>query len=155
MTDVTSTHCSVTICNTLWGSGLSFSSFSAGDPLLAFDSLFPEEETLVDICREAGLDKEPLELCKLLLASESYRVRSTFHSIQLIKYSSLSLSPQTLNGVLKSGVVCATQQFSPGLVTLAHLACALALPQAIYIISSTENESTNNSSLWTLRDQEG
>ena len=61
MSDVTPTHCAVTICNTLWGSGLSFSSFSAGDPPLAFDSLFPEEKILADTCREAGLDKEPLE----------------------------------------------------------------------------------------------
>lgn len=76
---MTSSHCSVTLCNTLWGSGLSFSSFSAGDQPLVFDHLFPEEKTVVDTCREAGLDREPLELCKLLLASNSYNVRSVVH----------------------------------------------------------------------------
>ena len=75
MTTVTHPHASVTICNTLWASGLSFSPFSAGDQPLTFDSLFPEEKSLVDTCREAGLDREPLDLSKLLLASHSYNVR--------------------------------------------------------------------------------
>lgn len=76
MTTVTHPHSSVTICNALWGSRLSFSPFRAGDQPLQFDDLFPEESMLVDTCREARLDCEPLELCKLLLASNCYNVRS-------------------------------------------------------------------------------
>lgn len=79
MAEETSSHFSVTLCNTLWGSGLSFSSFSPGDLPLVFDNLFPEGKTLVDTCREAGLDREPLELCKILLASNSYNVRNVVH----------------------------------------------------------------------------
>ena len=49
----------------------------------------------------------------------------------------------------------ATQPLSPGRVTLAHLACALALPLAIQAISKTQNGSTNSSSVWSLKDEEG
>ena len=72
MTKVTHPHAAVTICNALWGSHLSFSPFSAGDQRVEFSSFFPEEQALVETFQEAGLD--PLELCKLLLASHSYRV---------------------------------------------------------------------------------
>ena len=75
-------HPAVTICNTLWGSNLTFSPFSVaagstGDAAkpVSFDRLFPEEQSLVETCREAGLEREPLQLCSLLLGSSSYRVR--------------------------------------------------------------------------------
>ena len=75
-------HPAVTICNTLWGSNLTFSPFSVaagatGDAAkpVSFERLFPEEQSLVETCREAGLDREPLQLCSLLLGSSSYRVR--------------------------------------------------------------------------------
>ena len=42
---------------------------------VCFDRLFPEEQRLVETCRETGLERETLPLCSLLLASSSYHVR--------------------------------------------------------------------------------
>jgi ankyrin repeat protein len=134
-------HPAVTICNTLWGSALTFSPFSVaagatGDAPkpVSFDRLFPEEQSLVETCREAGLEREPLQLCSLLLGSSSYRA--------------LAL-------LLKNGVLSVSQPLSSEQATLPHLACALGLPPAINAIRDTLNGSTNSSFVWSIKDGEG
>ena len=74
MSKVTQPHLADIICNTLWGSQLTFAPFSVGKPLIPFESLWPDDETLVATYRDAGLEQGPYEICKLFLASSSFKV---------------------------------------------------------------------------------
>ena len=61
------------ICNSLWGQKLTFHPFVCGEEPIVFSSLWPEKRTLVEICRDAELNKHPYDLCKLLLSTNSFK----------------------------------------------------------------------------------
>lgn len=66
-------HITKTIYNTLWGQGLTFHPYTRGDSPVHFSSLWPDRRTtLIDTYQGAELEKHPYELCKLLLATNSY-----------------------------------------------------------------------------------
>ena len=66
-------HITKTIYNTLWGQGLTFHPYTHGDSVVLFPSLWPDRRaTLIDTYQGAELDKHSYELCKLLLATNSY-----------------------------------------------------------------------------------
>lgn len=66
-------HLTRIICNSLWGQKLTFHPYVRGDSLIPFCSLWPDGKMLVDTFREAEFNKQPFELCKLLLATSSIK----------------------------------------------------------------------------------
>ncbi len=127
-----SQHITQTICNTLWRHNLSFLPYSQGDEPVSFSNLLPGKKTLVDVYRQASLDRACYELCKLLMATNSL---------------------QSLEALLEDGSVSIHQSFSPDGVTLAHLACALILPEAVQVLQRHCGTSSNG--LWSRKDVEG
>lgn len=66
-------HIAKTIYNTFWGQGLTFHPFTHGDTPVSFPALWPDRRTtLMEAFKGAELDKNPYELCKLLLATNSH-----------------------------------------------------------------------------------
>ena len=65
-------HLARIICNSLWGQKLTFHPYTSGETPIPFSSLWPDKRTLVDTFSEAELNKRPFELCKLLLATNSF-----------------------------------------------------------------------------------
>lgn len=61
------------ICNSLWGQRLTFHPYVSGEEPIVFSSLWPEKRTLVEIYSDAELNKQPYDLCKLLLSTNSHK----------------------------------------------------------------------------------
>ena len=70
--------------------------------------------------------------------------------------SSLLPSFQALETLLKEKLIPVTQVFSPGHVTLAHLACALCLHEMVRMVSRVGgNGSSSGNEIWSVKDEEG
>eukprot|EP00731_Ephydatia_muelleri_P012752 Em0007g62a len=95
----------VLLCHTLWGPQLSYNPYQYGDPLVRFDALWPDLQRMISIYQDARLVECGYELCKLLLASASFRC---------------------LEGLLERKVLREDQVFKEaGTVTLGNLVKAL------------------------------
>ncbi len=127
-----SQHQTRTICNALWRHNLSFHPYSQGDSPVMFSVLLPDKRSLVETYQQASLDAACYEVCVLLLATNS---------------------AQSLEALLEDGSVSIHRTFRPDGVTLAHLACALAMPDAVQVIQ--RKCGTNSNGLWTKKDVEG
>lgn len=66
-------HVTRTICDSLWGQKLTFHPYKLGDSPVSFPALWPDRRTLVDTYKEPEVSKYPYELCKLLLATGSFK----------------------------------------------------------------------------------
>ena len=63
---------------------------------------------------------------------------------------------QALETLLKEKLIPVTQVFSPGHVTLAHLACALCLHEMVRMVSRVGgNGSSSGNEIWSVKDEEG
>ena len=123
-------HQTQTICNTLWGHQLSFHAFTVGDSHVNFASLWPDKKSLVEIYRNANLERASYELCKLLLATKSV---------------------SSLRALLAEKVLLVNDFFHNGGVTLAHLACALGCKEAVQLLK----EYSVGSNPWIAKDDKG
>ena len=61
------------MCNSLWGQKLTFHPYVSREEPIVFSSLWPERKSLVEIYVDAGLQKQPYDLCKLLLTTNSFK----------------------------------------------------------------------------------
>lgn len=97
-------HC-LLICHTLWGPQMCNNSYQHGGPLVKFETLWPDLQRTVSIYQDAHLVDCCYELCKLLLASGSFKC---------------------LEGLLERKLLKDEQVFKEaGTVTLGHLIRAL------------------------------
>lgn len=125
-------HLARIICNSLWGQKLTFHPYTSGESPIPFLSLWPDKRTLVDTFTEAELNKRPFELCKLLLATNSF---------------------WCLEALLDERALNINCDFGGGCGSLLHLACALGHSE---MVQSLVRRSQSNTKVWsTTKDSEG
>ena len=75
----------VLICHTLWGPQLSYNTYQHGDSLVRFEALWPDLQRMVSIYQDARLFECSYELCKLLLATASFKCLEGLLERKLLK----------------------------------------------------------------------